>query len=67
MSRPQDLVPSDNSEKEAKDKRSLASQIVAGQDPQTEDDYFVRNRNEMEQSVERAPASLVFDGYASGS
>lgn len=66
-SRPNDMIPSDNSEKEAKDKRSMANEIVAGQDPQTEDDYFVRNRNEMEQSINRAPASLVFDGYASGS
>jgi hypothetical protein len=66
-SRPNDLIPSDNSVKEAKDKRSIANQIVSGQDPQTEDDYFVRNRHEMEQSVQRAPASLVFDAYASGS
>lgn len=67
MSRPDDLMPSDNSVKEAKDKRSIANQIVAGQDPQTEDDYFVRNRNEMEQSMRMAPASLVFDAYSSGS
>ena len=67
LSRPGDLIPSDNSIKEAKDKRSIANQIVMGQDPQTEDDYFVRNRHEMEQSVRMAPASLVFDAYASGS
>ena len=66
-SRPNDLVPSDKSVKEAKDKRSIANQIVSGQDPQTEDDYFVRNRHEMEQSVQRAPASIVFDAYSSGS
>jgi chitodextrinase len=66
-SRPNDLVPSDDSVREAKDKRSIANQIVSGQDPQTEDDYFVRNRHEMEQSVQRAPASIVFDAYASGS
>jgi chitodextrinase len=66
-SRPNDLIPADNSVKEANDKRSIANQIVSGQDPQTEDDYFVRNRHEMEQSVQRAPASLVFDAYASGS
>jgi hypothetical protein len=66
-SRPQDWIPSDTSVKEAKDKRSLENQIVAGQDPQTEDDYYVRNRHEMEQSVRMAPASLVFDAYASGS
>ena len=59
-SRPNDLIPSDNSIKEAKDKRSYGNQIVVGKDRQTEDDYFVRNRHEMEQSIERAPASLVF-------
>ncbi len=67
LSRPNDLVPSDNSIKEAKDKRSMAHLIVEGQDPQTENDYFVRNRHEMEQSVSVAPPSLVFDAYASGS
>ena len=67
ISRPNDLIPSDNSIKEAKDKRSFSNQFVSGKDPQTEDDYFVRNRNEMEQSIRMAPASLVFDAYASGS
>jgi hypothetical protein len=67
VSRPDDLVPPDDSFREAKDKRSIANQIVRGQDPQTEDDYFVRNRHEMEQSTNRAPASLVFDTYSSGS
>lgn len=67
LSRPNDLVPSDNSSKEAKDKRSIANQIVAGKDPQTQDDYFVRNRNEKEQSVRISDPSLVFDAYASGS
>jgi len=66
-SRPNDLVPSDNSPREARDKKSLANILGIGQDPQTEDDYFVRNRNEMEQSVRMAPASPVFDAYASGS
>ncbi|MFC4635374.1 T9SS type A sorting domain-containing protein [Dokdonia ponticola] len=66
-SRPNDLVPSNNATKEAKDKRSLAAQIVQGKDPQTENDYFVRNKHEMEQSVRMAPASLVFDAYSSGS
>ncbi len=66
-SRPQDLIAPDDTPREAKDKRSIANLIVAGQDPQTEDDYFVRNRHEMEQSVNRAPASLVFDAYASNS
>ncbi len=66
-SRSNDLIPSDNSFKEAKDKRSLGNQIVVGKDPQTQDDYFVRNRNEKEQSVQLRAPSLVFDGFASGS
>jgi len=67
MSRPADLIPSDNTYKEAKDKRSLAPNITISKDPQTEDDYFIRNRNKMAQSVQRAPASLVFDTYQSSS
>lgn len=66
-SRMNDLIPSDDSIKEAKDKRSRGGIVVPGKDPQTLDDYFVRNRHEMERSVSRAPASLVFDGYSSGS
>ncbi len=67
LSRPNDLVPPDNSVREAKDKRSLGSQIISGKDPQTANDYFIRNRHEEEQSVQRAPASLVFDTYSSNS
>lgn len=66
-SRPDDLIAPDDSPREAKDKRSISNQIVTGQDPQTEDDYFVRNRNVMEQGVSRAPASLVFNTYSSSS
>ena len=67
LSRPGDLIPAENSSREAKDKRSIANQISMGQDPQKTDDYFVMNRNEMEQSVNRAPASLVFNAYSSSS
>ena len=66
-SRQNDWIPSDDSVKEAKDKRSLGNLVVEGKDPQTEDDYYVRNRHEQEQSVRMASASLVFDAYASGS
>lgn len=66
-SRPNDLIAPDNSVREAKDKRSLGNQITSGKDPQTENDYFFRNKNKMEQSVQRAPASLVFDTYSSNS
>ncbi len=67
LSRPNDLVAPDDTPREAKDKKSFANQIVSGQDPQTEDDYFVRNRNEMEQSMRMPPASLVFNTYSSSS
>ena len=67
QSRPGDLLPPDDTPREAKDKRSIANLIASGQDPQTEDDYFVRNRHEQEQSATRAPASLVFDAYSSSS
>ncbi|WP_158655248.1 GEVED domain-containing protein [Flavivirga eckloniae] len=67
LSRPNDLVPPDNSVREAKDKRSLGNLVVSGKDPQKEDDYFIRNRHKMEQSMQRAPASLVFDTYSSNS
>ncbi len=66
-SRPGDLIPSDNSFREAKDKRSLPHQIIRGKDPQTKDDYFVRNRHEKEQSMSNRAADLVFDAYSSGS
>ncbi|WP_438422885.1 GEVED domain-containing protein [Aquimarina macrocephali] len=66
-SRPNDLTPPDNSVREAKDKKSLGNQIVSGKDPQTKNDYFVRNKHEKEQSMKRAPASLVFDTYSSNS
>lgn len=67
VSRMNDLTPSDDSVKEARDKRSLGNLLNIGDDPQTTDDYFVLNRNELEQSMNLAPASLVFDAYSSGS
>lgn len=67
LSRPQDLIPSDNSFKEAKDKKSIGNELRASHETQTEDDYFVRNRHEMEQSRSVQPPSLVFDAFASSS
>lgn len=67
QSRPGDLVAPDNTPREAKDKRSIANLISRTKDPEAKDDYFVKNRHEMEQSIERSPASLVFDTYSSGS
>ena len=66
-SRQGDWIPADDSFKEAKDKRSIANELSRAEDPQTEDDYFVRNRHDKEQSVRMAPPSVVFDGYASNS
>ena len=66
-SRPNDLIPTDNSIKEAKDKRSLGSKIEISKDPQTEDDYFVKNKHPLEQTRSAGPPSLVFDAYSSGS
>ena len=60
-SRMNDLIPSVESNKEAGDKRSFRPQVVPGKDPQTQDDYFVRNRHEMEQTRNVLPPLLVFD------
>ncbi len=57
-----DLTP-----QEAGDRRSMRNKVVIGKDRQAQDDYFVRNRNEMAQSVRVMPPSVVFDAYQSGS
>jgi len=66
-SRPGDIIPMDMTQKEAKDKRSLAQIVDIGKDPNNVDDYFVKNRNPKEASRASSPPSLVFDAYASGS
>ncbi len=66
-SRINEMVPVDMTPHEAQDKRSLGNRVVIGKDRQTQDDYYVRNRHEMEQSVRVMPPSLVFDAYTSGS
>ena len=60
-SRMNDLIPSGDSDKEAEDKRSIMPQVIPGKDPQTQNDYFVRNRHEMERTRNVSPPSLVFD------
>lgn len=57
----------DMSPQEARDKRSLSNQVVPGKDPQTQDDYFVRNPSPYAQSIRSRTPSLVFDAYTSGS
>ncbi|WP_082994950.1 GEVED domain-containing protein [Aquimarina megaterium] len=66
-SRPHDLLPPDNSFKEAKDKRSLGNMVVSGKDPQTTNDYYVKNRHQKSASMSLAAPSLVFDTYSSNS
>lgn len=66
-SRMNELIPAVNNSGEARDRRSIRNKVIVGKDAQTEDDYYVRNRHEMEQSVRVSPPSLVFDAYSSGS
>ena len=65
--RPNDLLPPDNTVRKAKDKRNIAYEnaIVPGKDPQTTDDIYVLNKNEMEQTKSADPPTLVFDAYSS--
>ena len=65
--RPNDLVPADDSFKEAKDKRSMGNMVVAGKDPQTTDDYYFINKSQKSQSRQMKAPSVVFDAYSSGS
>ena len=67
LSRQGDLRPAIVKNAEAKDKRSIENYLSVSKSAQNEDDYFVKNRHEMEQSVKAAPASIVFDAYLSNS
>ncbi len=62
-----ELVAPDNTPREAQDKRSLGNPVIIGKDRQSQDDYYVRNSHETEQSVRVSPPSLVFDAYSSSS
>lgn len=62
-SRINEMTPVDMTPREAQDNRSLKNQVVIGKDRQTQDDYYARNRNKMEQSIKMTPPSLVFDAY----
>ncbi len=66
-SRIDEMVPVDISPREALDKRAFGNKVVIGKDRQSQDDYYVRNRHEMEQSIRVMPPSIVFDAYQSGS
>ena len=66
-SRPGDLTPSDNSVKEAKDKRAFGNQTPLPKNSNDVDDYFVKNRHPLEQSRALPQTRVVFDGFTSGS
>ncbi|PKA82741.1 putative secreted protein (Por secretion system target) [Ulvibacter sp. MAR_2010_11] len=67
-SRMNEITPAPNNNfTEARDRRSLGNKTIIGKDKQTQDDYFVRNRHEMEQSFRTMPPLLVFDAYSSNS
>lgn len=66
-SRMSEITPAINNSGEANDRRSIRNKVIIGKDTQTEDDYYVRNRHEMEQSVRVSPPSVVFDAYSSNS
>ncbi len=52
---------------EAQDGRSSGNKVIIGKDPQTQDDYFVRNQDPLTQKIQGRAPSIVFDAYSSGS
>ena len=62
-SRKNEMIPVDQTPREIQDNRSSKNQILIGKDRQTQDDYYARYRNEMEQTIKMTPPSLVFDAY----
>lgn len=61
------LEPAVIVDKEMEDGRSSKNEVIIGKDPQTEDDYFLRNPNPMSQRLKGKAPSLVFDAIASNS
>ncbi|MBL4662788.1 MAG: hypothetical protein JKY22_04365 [Flavobacteriaceae bacterium] len=61
-------IPSyvDNTE-EKQDGRASRMKVIPGKDPQTQDDYFYRNQDPLNQKLAGKVPSLVFDAYTSGS
>jgi subtilisin-like proprotein convertase family protein len=66
-SRMPDLIPAPTNLGEARDGRASGNKVVIGKDPQTQDDYFVRNQNPLTQKIQAKSPSLVFDAYSSSS
>ncbi len=56
-----------DSNKEAQDGRSTRAKVVPGKDPQTQDDYFSRNKSDMSQKLAGKAPILVFDAATSNS
>ncbi|MEM7185030.1 MAG: proprotein convertase P-domain-containing protein, partial [Bacteroidota bacterium] len=56
-----------DSNEEAQDGRSSRVKVIPGKDPQTQDDYFVRNQDPLTQKLAGRAPSIVFDAYSSGS
>ena len=61
------LPPARVKKAQMQDGRSSRNLIVPGKDRQTENDYFVRNPNKLEQKFSGKSPSLVFDAAASSS
>lgn len=66
-SRPSDLIPAVDKNEEMQDSRSIAQFLSTKTNTSEQDDYYIQHRNEAEQSIKAAPASLVFDAYSSSS
>ena len=56
-----ELIPAIPLTEEPNDGRSSKNRVVIGKDKQTQDDYFARNRNRLEQKIQGKAPSLVFD------
>tara|TARA_R100001369_G_scaffold89785_5_gene127858 strand:+ start:289 stop:3216 length:2928 start_codon:yes stop_codon:yes gene_type:complete len=61
------LAPARVKETEMNDARASKNNVVPGKDPQTEDDYFVRNPNKLEGKIAGKAPTLVFDAAESNS
>lgn len=62
-----DLAPARVKKQVMEDGRASKNIVVPGKDPQTEDDYFVRNPNPLEQKINGRAPILVFDAASSSS
>lgn len=61
------LAPARVKKEQMEDGRASKNIVVPGKDPQTEDDYFVRNPNPLEQKINGREPILVFDAASSSS